>query len=342
MKFMYSKKIKFILMVVLTMSLLLNGCGSKTTPPEPQQPAQTNEQSNEGKNTETAFPEKPITMIVPWSAGGGTDLIFRKLSDVMSKDIGQPIVVMNVEGGGGQVGFQQINASAADGYTVGVITNSMLLQKITQGTKLGAQDFTVLSMVNYDAAALTVNAESPYNSVAEFVEAAKANPGKLRVGNSGAKAIWHITAMLMEKETGIQVTHVPYEGANPAAVAVAGGHIEAVTVSAGEVKGLVEGGKLKMLGLMSDERSKTFPDVPTFKEEGIDLQFGVWRALVAPKGIPADVVAKLEASVQKAVEGEDFKKFMADNEFGIYFKPAAEAQEFITNEETTLKDVIGE
>lgn len=327
MKFMYNKKFKFMSMLVLTMFLLLSGCASKT---ESQQPS------------ETAYPEQPINLIVPWAAGGGTDIIFRKIADIMSNDLGKPIVIMNVEGGGGQVGFQQIAASEPDGYTIGAVTNSMLLQKITLGTKLGTQDFSVISMINYDPGALTVNADSPYNSISDFVDAAKLKPGEFRIGNSGAKAIWHVTAMLMEEELGIKVIHVPYEGANPAAVAVAGGHIEGVTVSPGEVKGLTEGGKLKILGVMSEERLKSFPDVPTFKEEGYDLQFGVWRALVAPKGVPNEIVAKLEESVKKAVESEDFKKFMSDNEFGIYFKPAIEAQEYMINEETTLKGVLAE
>jgi tripartite-type tricarboxylate transporter receptor subunit TctC len=327
MKSVFTKKIRTMAAAVLAFSLLLSGCASK----DPQAPTAA---------AGSKFPEKSISVIVPWAAGGGTDLIFRKLTDLMSNDLGKPIVIMNVEGGGGQVGFQQIAAAEADGYTLGAVTNSMLIQKVSQGTKLGAQDFSVVSMINYDPAAITVNVDSPYSTLKEFADAAKADPGKLRIGNSGAKGVWHIAAMLMEKEMGVQVTHVPYEGANPAAVAVAGGHIEGVTVSPGEVKGLVEGGKLKMLGVMNSERLASFPDVPTLKESGYDLQFGVWRALVAPKGVPADVIAKLEASVKKAMESEDFKKFMTDNQFGIYFMNAADAQKYMIEEETTLSGVL--
>lgn len=329
MKSILGRKFKFMVAVVLTFSFILSGCSSKS--------AQTQTTPAESK-----YPEKSINIIVPWAAGGGTDLIFRKLADIMSNDLGKPIVIMNVEGGGGQVGFQQIAAAEADGYTLGAVTNSMLIQKISQGAKLGAQDFSVVSMINYDPAAITVNADSPYSTIKEFIDAAKADAGKLRIGNSGAKGVWHIAAMLMEKESGVQLTHVPYEGANPAAVAVAGGHIEGVTVSPGEVKGLVEGGKLKMLAVMSAERVASFPEVPTLKESGYDLQFGVWRALVAPKGVPADLVKKLEESVNKAVESEDFQKFMNDNQFGIYYMNSAEAQEYMIDEETVLAEVLAD
>ncbi|MDA8228325.1 MAG: tripartite tricarboxylate transporter substrate binding protein [Desulfitobacterium hafniense] len=323
------KALKFSVVFGLVISLLLTGCSS-----------QSKSEPSAASAGKTKYPEKPITMIVPWAAGGGTDLIFRKLADLMSKDLGQPVVIQNVNGAGGQVGFKQIANAKPDGYTVGATTISMLLQKATQPDGLGVNNFTNIAMINQDPATLTVKADSPYKDVASFVEAAKKEPGKLRISNSGAKGVWHVASMLYEKQAGIKVIHLPYDGANPAAIAVGGGHAEATTASPPEVKPLVDSGKLKVLAVMDNKRHPLYPNVPTLKESGYDLSFGVWRSLVGPKGIPADITSKLEASVKKAVESEDFKKFMSDSGYGITYMNSADLTKLMTNQEKELAELL--
>ena len=151
--------------------------------------------------------------------------------------------------------------------------------------------------------AFTVKIDAPWKTIEEALAFAKVNPMKMRISNSGPGAIWHVAAALLGSKAGVQCTHVPYGGANPAALALAGGHVEATTASPAEVGTLVKGGKLRILAIASDKRDPLFPDVPTFKERGIDLVFRVWRCLVAPTNTPREIIARLEKAEKAKDEG---------------------------------------
>jgi tripartite-type tricarboxylate transporter receptor subunit TctC len=265
------------------------------------------------------YPAKEITMVIPWAAGGGTDLVGRQVAALMEKDLGKPVVVVNKPGGGGMVGFQFIAAAKPDGYTIGLTTNSMLLQKYFAPNHLPYQQLNNFIMVNYDPAALTVPANSPFNSPADFIKAAKEKPSTLRVSNSGPGGIWHVSAMLFEQAAGIRLVHVPYDGGNPAAVAAAGGHVEATFASPSECSSLIAAGKLKVLAITSEDRLPEFPDVPTFKERGVDVVSGVWRAIAAPAKTPASIIARLEAAVKNAIETPEYKTFLKNANLGFRY-----------------------
>ena len=162
----------------------------------------------------------------------------------------------------------------------------------------------------------------------------------MRISNSGPGAIWHVAAALLGSKTGLQFTHVPYWGANPAAVAVAGGHVEATTASPAEVGTLVKGGKLRILAIASDKREALFPEVPTFKECGIDFVFGVWRCLVAPKNTPKDIVARLENSVRKVVNDPKFRDFMTKNGFGQAYQTPADSAATMAQDEKDFEKIV--
>jgi tripartite-type tricarboxylate transporter receptor subunit TctC len=287
-----------------------------------------------------AYPEKEITIIVPWAAGGGTDLIARFLADLMEKDLGKPVVVVNKPGGGGLVGFKAIAASQPDGYTLGITTNSQILQKYSASSFQDWRDMAAIALHNYDPSGFTVKAEAPWKNMKEALDWAKANPGKMRVANSGPGAIWHVAAALLGSKTGVQFTHVPYAGANPASVAVAGGHVEATSVSPAEVGTLVRGGKLRVLAIAADSREPLFPEVPTFKETGIDFSFGVWRCLVGPRGTPKEIISKLEASAKKAVNDPKFKDFMTKNGFGQRYLGPEESTALMAQDEKDFEKIV--
>jgi len=288
------------------------------------------------------YPEREIIVIVPWAAGGGTDLITRFLGDLMEKNLGKPVVVVNKPGGGGLVGFNQIAAAKPDGYTVGITTNSQTLQKYAASSYLDWRELAPIALHNNDPAGFTVKIDAPWKTIKEALDYARANPMKMRISNSGPGAIWHVAAALLGSKTGVQFTHVPYGGANPAAVAVAGGHVEATTASPAEVGTLIKGGKLRLLAIASDKRDPLFSEAPTFKENGIDFVFGVWRCLVAPKNTPKEVIAKLETSVKTAVNDPKFKDFMTKNGFGqAYMGPAESAALMAQNEKDFEKIVPG-
>ena len=179
------------------------------------------------------FPNKKFELIVPYSAGGGTDTVARSFADLAKDELGQPIGVVNREGGGGAVGMQNGANAKADGYTLSMVTGELLTLPHTGLAQFTYEDFKLVSLLNEDPAAITVRADAPWNTIEEFIEAAKTE--KLKVGNSGTGAIWHLAAAAFEKETGTTLNHVPFEGAAPAVTALLGGHIDAVSVSPAEV-----------------------------------------------------------------------------------------------------------
>ena len=289
------KKLAVAAVSALSLSLLLAGCGGG---------------SGDKSAKKVDYPTKNITMICPWGAGGGTDAVLRALCKAAEKETnGKTITVSNVTGGGGATGHAAIMKAKPDGYTIGMITfelNSMPPQKLAPFTY---KDFDPVIRVNTDAAALTVPKDAPYNTLKEFVEYAKKHPDEISIGNSAPGSVWHIAAGLMAQKTGIKVKHVPFEGAGPAVTALVGHHIQAVSVSVAEVQSQVKAGQLKILGVMDTKRDPLFPDVPTFKEQGVDVVFGTWRGLGLPKGVDPAIKAKITDIFTKAMKDPDFVSY---------------------------------
>ena len=283
-----------------------------------------------------AYPDKPVTVICPWTAGGGTDLLLRALSKEAEKFLGQTINVVNQTGGAGAIGHNAIRAARPDGYTVGMITfelNSLPPQGLVPFTW---KDFDPLMRLNADPAALSVRADAPYSTVRGFMDYAKANPGEITIGNSAPGSVWHIAAGLAAEKTGVKVKHVPFDGAQPAVTALVGGHIKAVAVSVAEVRSQAQAGNIKILGVMSHERDKQFPNVPTFKEQGVDVQFFTWRGLALPKGVPAANKAKIVDAYKKAFDTQSFKDFAAKASLNLAYQDSAEFTKFL---DQNYKDV---
>lgn len=258
------------------------------------------------KEKKEVYPKKGITMICPWGAGGGTDAILRAVCSTAEKYIGTTITVENKTGGAGSIGFRAIKDAKPDGYTIGMITF-----ELNSNPWQGLQDFTYadydpLVMVNTDAATITVKADAPYNTLEEFVEYCKAYPGKVNIGNSAPGSVWHIAAGLFASAAGVSVKHVPFEGAAGAVTAVAGGHIEAVSVSLAEVKSQLDAGNVKVLAIMDSKRPEAYPDIPTLKECGYDVEFGTWRGIALPKGVPAETREIIFDAFTQAMHDADF------------------------------------
>ena len=297
------KKFK-ILSMLTVLALVLAACGSK--------------EGDKGASSSANFPNKKFELIVPFSAGGGTDTVARSFADLAKDELGQPIGVVNREGGGGAVGMQNGANAKADGYTLTLVTGELLTLPHTGLAQFTYEDFRLVSLLNEDPAAITVRADAPWNTIEEFIEAAKTK--KLKVGNSGTGAIWHLAAAAFEKETGITLNHVPFEGAAPAVTALLGGHIDAVSVSPAEVITHVESGDFKVLAVMADERVEKLADVPTLKEQGVDLSFGTWRGLAVPKETPDDVVKVLEETFATTIQSEEFKATLEKLNLGYRYE----------------------
>lgn len=289
------------------------------------------------------YPSKEIEIIVPAGAGGGTDAAARALANEMKEDLGVGIGILNKPGASGSVGMTEGANAKADGYTLSMVFVELTMFEHLGLSPLRPSDVKPVALVNLDPAALTVRADAPYDTLEEFVEYAKANPGEISVGNAGTGSIWHIAAEILANDTGIELNHIPHEGAAPAVTALVGGHVDAVTVSPAEVRAQIEAGNLKTLAIMSDERSEVMPEVPTFKEEGYDIQeVATWRGITVPNDTPDEIVEKLEKSVMEAANTDSFKEFMASNGLGISVKNSVEFGQYMEENQKMFGEIIKE
>ncbi len=293
---------------------------------------------------QAAWPERPITMIVPWGAGGGTDATARIIAAQMEKELGQPVNVVNRTGGNGVVGHSAIAKAKPDGYTLGMLTVEIAMMKRQGLTNLTPADYTPLALMNIDPAAVSVSAGAPYKTLPELVAAIKANPGKLKASGTGQGGIWHIALAGLLKDIQLDpkdVPFVPSNGAAPAMLELAAGGIDIVPTSLPEARSMIDAGKATPLAVMADKREPLYPDVPTLKEViGSDWKIGVWRGIAGPKGLPGDVTQKLEAALKKINESEEFKNFMKTRGFGVGYASGAEYGAFMKKSEQDLGAVI--
>ncbi len=262
------------------------------------------------------YPERPVELVVPYQAGGGTDVLARAFADASRKHFSQPIVVVNKPGASGAIGWADVINSKAEGYKLAVMTVELTTLPHLGLAKFTHEEFTPIARLNADPAAITVKADAPWNTVEEFLAAAKQAPNPLSMGNSGNGSIWHLAAASLEERTGITFNHIPFPGANPAVLALMGGHVDAVSVSPAEVSVFVQSGKLKTLAIMADQRIQGFEKVPTLKERGIDLSVGTWRGLGVAKGTPAEAVEALKVMTQKTMAEPAMKEAMAKLNLG--------------------------
>ena len=250
----------------------------------------------------SGYPTRPIDLIVPAGAGGGTDVLARAFAEAAKKHLPQPITVVNRPGASGMIGHGEMINARPDGYKLAIVFAEIVIVPHLGLSKLSYEDFTPIARLNADPAAITVKADAPWNTIEEFLAASRAKPGEIKMGNSGPGSIWHLAHAALEDKVGVKYNPIPFGGAAPAVLALMGGHVDAVAVSPGEVATHVASGKLKTLTVMADRRLRGFDNVPTLKERGIDLSIGTWRGLAAPKATPSEVIAILVEATRKAAD----------------------------------------
>lgn len=292
-----------------------------------------------------AWPDRPITLVVPWGAGGGTDAVARMLAALMEKDLGQPVNVVNRTGGSGVVGHAAIAGAPADGYTIGLITVEIAMMHHQKLTELNPTSYTPIALVNLDPAGFQVRADSSYKSVNDVLAAIKAAPpGKFKASGTGQGGIWHLALAGMLRDLKIDpaaVPWVPSNGAAPGLQDLVAGGVEFVPCSLPEARSLIDAGKVRSLAVMDKSRAALFPNVPTLKEAtGSDWATGAWRGIAAPKGLPDNVRARLEASVKKAYDSKEYKDFMAQRGFGMLWGNGAEFATFMAKADADMKAVM--
>jgi tripartite-type tricarboxylate transporter receptor subunit TctC len=271
---------------------------------------------------QAAWPNRPITVICPWSAGGGTDAAARIIAAVLEKDLKQPVNVVNRTGGSGVVGHAAIAAGQPDGYTLGMITVEISMLHWQGLTELTPASYTPLALMNQDPPGIKVTAGSPYKTVKDLADAIKAAPpGRMKASGTGQGGIWHLGLVGWLMAMGLKPNHVawvPSNGAAPAMQDLAAGGLDLVTCSVPEARAMIDAGKARSLAVMAPERNPAFKDVPTLKEAlGIDYTTAAWRGIAAPKGLPAEIAAAATAALKKVNDSSEFRDFMANRGFGV-------------------------
>ena len=291
------------------------------------------------------YPDRPITLLVAWGAGGGTDAVARVIAVGLEKELGQSVNVVNRTGGSGVVGHSAMADAEPDGYTLGLATTEVNLMHWLGLTELDYKVYTPLALMNQDPAGVQVSANSEYKNVKELLEAIKTSPPRtFRATGSGQGSSWHVAIAGLLNAAGIDastVTWVPSDGAASGLQELLSGGTEIVPSSLVEARALIEAGRVKSLAYMSKERSELFPDVPTLKEEtGSDWEFGAWRGIVAPKGLPDDVRDKLVAALEKVYNSEQYNQFLSAQGFGASFLPGEEFGNFLATNDVNFGETM--
>lgn len=272
------------------------------------------------------FPSKTVTIISPWAPGGAADTVSRWLASLAGEYLGQPIIVVNKTGGTGQVGHTAGANAKPDGHTLTMMTvDCIILPKMGLG-KTSYRAFKPVMLITFWGAGVQVRADAPWRTIDDLVADAKKNPKKYKVATIGPGGIWTVAAQGFEEQAGVQLTHVPFNGAGPGIVALLGGHVDIATGGVAEAWPQIEAGKLRSLGLMSEKRSSFYPDVQTLKEQGYDVVVGAWLALAVPKDTSDDRVMILHDAFKKALDSDTFKSLMKKRTLDIIYMGPKEFQ----------------
>lgn len=296
-------------------------------------------------SAQAKYPSRPIQLICPWAAGGGTDRIARIVAVLLEKELGQPVTVVNRTGGSGAVGHTAGATAAPDGYTITIATIE-ITQMHWQGlTPLTYREFTPVALLNIDPAGVQVAANAEWKSLKELLDYVKANPGKAKASGTGKGGVWDIARAGMLKTAGIPVDAMPWVPSTGAATGlqelVAGG-VQVVTASLPEGGPLIEAKKVRPIAIMAEKRDPLFPDVPTLKELGINWSMGAWRGIALPKGSSPELVAVLEKALDKVAKSAEFVDFMKKNGFGVLWKPSGEFGKFMAEQDDSMGKLMKE
>jgi tripartite-type tricarboxylate transporter receptor subunit TctC len=285
------------------------------------------------------YPSKAVSLIVPYPAGGRTDLTGRAVAQFLKDELGQTVVVVNKPGASGVLGAKEVAAANADGYTLGFFSTGFLTTQYTVPTPTHAKDYEFVGLINFDPAAVAASSAKGWKTLAEVVAAAKAKPKSLRVGiNPGSSA--HIFAAAFCDAAGIEAVFVPFRGGSERAAAIGGGHIDLDFDIVAAMKSMRDAGKLRILAIASREREALYKDLPTMREQGVDLAIHSWHGVFAPKGTPPQVLATLERSLEKLAQRREFIDQMATQLLGVRYMSRAQFARFFAEQDAQFKPLI--
>lgn len=328
------RKVMVVLLVIL-LSLGLMGCSSQ--PPKPAADATP-------AVAETKYPEKPIDMIIVWTAGGGSDLAARLIGEYAAKELGQSFVYQNVTGSNGAIGWDQAANAKPDGYTLANLTFDVLTNQAMGQTEVKYDSFDLIMQFTTQPVGVFVPGASPYKTLDDLLKAAKENPLTLQMGTTALGGFFHQASGLLEAKTdGAKFKYLPFKGSAEVIAALAGGHVDAGIQTLTGMEQHVQEGSIRVLAILADERNQLFPDTPTAKELGYDVAWESWRGFGVPKGTPAEIRAKLEDAFKKAYDNPEFQEKAKAAGMDLYYRGSEDFKKVLDvqypNVETVLKNL---
>ncbi len=292
-----------------------------------------------------AYPMRPVTMIVPFPAGGLADIVARPVAEAMSRELGQPVVIENKGGAGGGIGMAQVARAPADGYTIlmALSSFSVLPEADTLLGRAPMYSFSALRPIarfTADPTVLAVRAESPWKTVKDFVEDAKKRPGAINYGSSGNYGTMHVPMEILAQNAGLKMTHVPFTGAAPAIVALLGGQIDAVSTGPATVLQHVKAGKVRVLGHWGNGRLDALPDVPSLKDAGYDAEYAQWSGLFIPAATPEPVAQRLRAAARMAANDAKVKDVILNAGSPVLYQDSPDFEKYVQSDVRRMADVV--
>ena len=286
------------------------------------------------------YPAKPIEIIVPFAPGGAVDITARILGAEVEKSLGQKVLIVNKPGGGAAEGQGFVARAAADGYTLLAITSSVVTNTLTKQVDFKIDSFQPVVLYCFDYEVLLVSGDSPYKTLDDLLAAAKKS--QLNLATPGHSTSHHTAGLILEKKTGVKFKYIHTKGATEQVPMIAGGHAPVGLAVWGEVRSMAEQGKVRVLGVMSEKRDPRIPDVPTFKEKGVDIVYGAWRGIAGPKGMAAEVVAKLDQALKKAIESKEVQDKFKQSGFPLSYDGPESFAKYMKDDYESVNQVLAQ
>jgi tripartite-type tricarboxylate transporter receptor subunit TctC len=292
------------------------------------------------------YPERPVTIIVPFTPGGVSDITARPLAAGLTADLGQSVIIENRGGAGGAIGMAAAAKAKPDGYTVLMALPSMITIPISdrisgRPATFQAAQFRPVARLTADPTVLAVRADSPWNNLTDFVKEVRQNPGKISYSSSGIYGTTHVAMEILANAAGLKMIHVPFSGGGQQVTALLGGQVQATMQTPGAIAAHVAAGKLKVLAALSAQRVPSLPQVPTAREQGYDGEFYLWTGMFVPVGTPDAIVNRLRESVRKAAAHPTFTNAMAAQTTPIQYLDADDFARFLVADTRRFEDVLG-
>ena len=294
---------------------------------------------------QAAYPARPLTMIVPFPPGGLADTVGRPVAEAMGRELGQPVVIENKGGAGGGIGMAQAARSPADGYTILLALSSFSVlpeadQILGRAPMYTFNSLRPIARFTADPTVLAVRADSPWNTVKDFVEDARKRPGAINYGSSGNYGTMHVPMEILAQAAGVKLTHVPFTGAGPAVIALLGNQVDALSTGPATVLQHVKAGKIKVLGHWGNSKLETLPDVPSLKDAGYNAEYAQWSGLFIPAGVPEPVAQRLRAAARAAANDAKVKEVIGNAGSPVLYQDTPDFERYVQADVRRMGDVV--